>query len=101
MHGLCHAPGFCQVEISLDMLVLVVIFVWGFCGGNGIPVEGTEHNAKVRFISIQKVYCSISGKTISLCFNSAQAFVFFAAKNGQIDKYKQNINNIKSIKYEK
>ncbi len=30
------------------------------------------------------------GKSIkpsSLCFNSAQAFIFFAAKNGQIDKY--------------
>ena len=42
MHGLRHAPGCCHVEVSLGMLLLVFILVWGFCGGNGIPVEGTE-----------------------------------------------------------
>ncbi|MBR7023026.1 MAG: hypothetical protein IKI09_06085 [Bacteroidales bacterium] len=42
MHGLRHAPGCCQVEVSLGMLLAVFILVWGFCGGIGFPVEGTE-----------------------------------------------------------
>ncbi len=46
MHGFRHVPGCCQVEVSLGMLVLVVILFWGICGGNGIPVEGTEHCRK-------------------------------------------------------
>jgi len=47
------------------------------------PWKGQNTNAKVRFISIQKDYCTFSGKTISLCINSAQAFVFFAAETTQ------------------
>jgi hypothetical protein len=62
MHGLFHAPGSCQVEVSLGMLVLVVIFVWGFCGGNGIPVEGTEHKCKSKFYFDTKSLLLLFGK---------------------------------------
>lgn len=47
MHGLRHAPGCCHMEVSLGMLLLVIL-VSGFCGGNGIPAEGTEHWRKSK-----------------------------------------------------
>jgi hypothetical protein len=79
MHGLRQVPGSCQVEVSFGMLVLVGIFIWDFCGGNGIPAEGTEPWRKSMIYFDTKGLSFIFGKTFCLCSNLAQAFVFFAA----------------------
>ena len=45
MHGLRHAPGCCQVEVSLGVLAFVVLILW-FLRREWNSREGTEHFRK-------------------------------------------------------
>lgn len=79
MHGLRHAPGSCQVEVSLGMLVLVVILVLGFCGGNGIPVEGTEPRRKSKIYFATKVLLFLFGNNFLLVLQFGTGFCFLCS----------------------
>ena len=52
IHGLRHAPGSCQVEVSfgIGILALVVMLVCGFRAGMEFPRKGWNLGAKIELI---------------------------------------------------
>ena len=50
IQGLRHVPGSCQVEVSLGMLALMVMFVSGFVAGMEFPRKGRNLGAKIELI---------------------------------------------------
>ena len=85
MHGLRHAPGSCQVEVSLGMgiLALVVMFVCGFGAGMEFPRKGRNLGTKIELI-LTRGFQGSSRKAKKTSFSNCpipQIFVSLKAEN--------------------
>ena len=73
------------------MLVLVVIHVWCFFGGNGIPVEGTEPRCKSKIyfgtksllINLGKIYLPVLQFGTGVCFLCSVNFMYYFCKTNK------------------